>query len=166
MTRITADEAGTIARMLRVGTEEVIAHLGRQRIVSRGGKVPLCRVWGWLDKDVVLKADEDGAVDGQNGPQEVRGPERGRSGLVAIIGRPGGPMEGWAFFFDEGKGDPGKGVDRLCMVQIAGEGRPRLRWLFRGPGEDQFLMTPLRGGQPEVGKLAWATPIGWVRQNG
>ena len=106
----------TVTRI--TGTEEVIAHLGRQRILSRGGKVPLCRVWGWLDRDVVFEADEDGSVDGLEGPQEVRGPERGRAGYA------------WSRW----------------------KGRLGQSWLFQGHSEDQFLMTPLRGGQPELGR--------------
>lgn len=153
--RMSAAEAGEVARLLGVAIEEVLRHAGVDVPVNVEKSVP---VVGWVNDQMEARYGRP------KGPQTAVAPPDCPKGCQALRVQARGFMDGWLVFFFPTEGISLEAVGRLCLAQAADSDTKRLAIVGRGYEAGYHTLTSPRGGEPHHVRLRSASPVLWMRQ--
>lgn len=157
--KMSVEEAGSLAVLLRAPVEEVIKRAGVKVQVDFQS---LVRLSGWVDPLGLVHQGEKGLM----GPNVANAPFATRSTTEALRCQ-GGRWDGWVLFFNgpgKAQGVGADAVDRLCVVELGGPALRQVCWLKRGYEEGMWNLVPLEDGPTEVSRVKSAVPVLWMKQ--
>jgi DNA-binding transcriptional regulator YdaS (Cro superfamily) len=153
--KMSAQEAGDVARLLGVTVDEVLRHAGIAVPVNVEKSVP---VVGYVDDRMEVRFGR------AKGPQTSVAPPDCGKGCQALRVQAAGMMEGWLVFYFPTEGVSLEAVGRLCVVKVVGEDAQRLKLVARGYEAGYHVLSSLRGGEPLHVRLESAAPVVWLKQ--
>lgn len=153
--KMSAQEAGEVARLLGVTVEEVMRHAGIAVPVDTEKSVP---VVGYVGDRMEVRFGRP------KGPQTAVAPPECSKGCQALRVHAHGFMEGWLVFYFPTGGVSLEAVGRLCVVQPVDEGVSYLKMVGRGYDAGWHLLSGPGGGEPQHVRLESAAPVVWMKQ--
>ena len=153
--KMSAAEAGDVAKLLGVSVEEVMRHAGIAIAVNVEKSVP---VVGYVNERMEVRMGR------AKGPLTAAAPPDCGKGCQALRMQTGAWMDGWLVFYQPNAGVSLEAVGRLCVVRVVDEDRPLLKLVGRGYEPGWHVLSSLRGGEPRHARLESAAPIAWLRQ--
>lgn len=153
--KMTADEAGSVAKLLGVPVDEVLRHAGvtiAQRVST--GRVP---VVGWIN--------EQGAVIDERppGPSVAEAPAECVDDVVALRIVSHEMFDGWLAFYRPMESVSLEAVGRLCIVELE-DGRKLFRGVRRGYEPGFYGIGGWFVDRADNVRLVSASPVLWMRQ--
>jgi transcriptional regulator with XRE-family HTH domain len=155
---VKADEAATLAKILRVPLEVVLKNLGvdlPQEDTVGSSKV---NVVGWLDGHGKVHTD-----DKILGPRRVSAPPGIPEGTVALRDQSGTVWDGWVSYYKPVTYLMPDAIGRLCVVEVA-NGDQFVKVVQRGFDPGTFRLIGVNGADSDLGTIKSASPIIWLKQ--
>jgi hypothetical protein len=153
--KMSAQEAGEVAKLLGVSVEEVMRHAGIAVAVNVEKSVP---VVGYVNDRMEVRMGRP------KGPLTAAMPPECGKGCQALRIQTGAFFDGWLVFYQPNEGISLEAVGRLCIVRAVDEERGQLKFVSRGYEPGWHVLTSLRGGEPVHARLESAAPVAWLRQ--
>jgi hypothetical protein len=155
--KMSAIEAGEVAKHLGVPVDEVLRHAGVSVPTDTEKNVPVVGVVG--DRLEVKMGRVPGPVS-VPAPADAKGYKNCR----ALRVQADGPMNGWLLLYRPTDGVSLEAVGRLCVVRKVGDDRLYVRWVNRGYDAGWFNLSSLGMGESEHTMLDSASPVLWIKQ--
>lgn len=153
--KMSAQEAGEVARLLGVTVEEVLRHAGIHVPVNVEKSVP---VVGYVGSRMEIHHGR------AKGPQTAEAPPGCGKGCHALRVQAPGFMEGWLAFYFPTEGVSLEAVGRLCVLKSVDDETGYLKLVGRGYEAGYHVVTSMRGGEPLHVRLESAAPVVWLKQ--
>jgi hypothetical protein len=153
--KLSAVEAGDLAKHLGTTLEDVMRHAGASVPNHTGRDVPI--VGTATDKLEVR-------MTRPHGPQNVAAPAGCQNCRAIRVQAEGFFMDGWLLFYRPTDEVSPEALGNLCIVQPVDDNRFYVRHVTRGYEAGWFNLNPLGSGPTEHARLKSAAPICWSKQ--
>jgi transcriptional regulator with XRE-family HTH domain len=160
---IRAEEAGRLAKILRVPVEDILKRAAATSPISRYEKSdvkrsPYVAVVGYVDESGVVKRGGTASAT----ERRVTRPARAGDDTIALRLLDMGPLNGWLLYYAPQGYVHDKTVGSLCIVETD-DGRKLLRHVQATGRAKQYKLLDFTCNKEEISELKSASPIIWMK---